>query len=86
MARPPSNGGGERKTLQYSSESNDKENEMRKHIREKRIRETGLQLSRPRGVLVRDHQNMEYYQVHGDKPVSMGRQHGIVVWPMNRGL
>ena len=27
---------------QYFSESNDKENEMRKHIREKRIGETGL--------------------------------------------
>ena len=34
-----SNGREERKTLQYFSES--KENEMHKHIREKRIREIG---------------------------------------------
>ena len=36
------NGGEERKTFQYFSESNDKENELQKHFREKRIRETGL--------------------------------------------
>ena len=35
-----SNGGEERETLQYFSES--KENEMRQHIREKRIRENRL--------------------------------------------
>ena len=29
------------------------------------------QLSRPRGVLSRDHQNMKYQQVHSDKPISM---------------
>ena len=29
------------------------------------------QLSRPRGVLIRDHQNMKYQQVHSDKPISM---------------
>ena len=28
------------------------------------------QLSRPRGVLIRDHQNMKYQQVHSDKPIS----------------
>ena len=37
-----SNGGKERKTFQYFSESNDKENEVQKHFREKRIRETWL--------------------------------------------
>ena len=37
-----SNGGEERKTFQYFSESNDKENEVQKHFREKRIRETWL--------------------------------------------
>ena len=36
-----SNGGEERKTFQYFSESNDRENELQKHFREKRIRETG---------------------------------------------
>ena len=40
-----SNGREERKTLQYFWES--KENEMNKHIREKRIRETGLFTSCP---------------------------------------
>ena len=30
-----------------------------------------IQLSRPRGVLIRDHQNMKYQQVHNDKPISM---------------
>ena len=29
------------------------------------------QLSRPRGALIRDHQNMNYQQVHSDKPISM---------------
>ena len=33
---------GDKDAHQYFSESNDKENEIRKHIREKRIRETGL--------------------------------------------
>ena len=37
-----SNGGEDRKTLQYFSESDDEENEIRKHIREKLIRETEL--------------------------------------------
>ena len=37
-----SNGGEERKTLLYFSESDDKENEIRKHIREKFIRDTEL--------------------------------------------
>ena len=37
-----SNGGEERKTFQYFSESNDKENEVQKHFREKRIRKTEL--------------------------------------------
>ena len=45
-AQPPvpgrTNGGGERENLQYFSESSDKENEIRIHVREKRIRETGL--------------------------------------------
>ena len=45
-AQPPGarlcNGGEERKTFQYFSESNDKENEVQKHFREKRIRETEL--------------------------------------------
>ena len=29
------------------------------------------QLSRPRGVLIREHQNMKYQQVHNDKPINM---------------
>ena len=33
---------GDEAAHQYFSKSNDKENEIRKHIREKRIRETGL--------------------------------------------
>ena len=33
---------GDEAAHQHFSESNDKENEIRKHIREKRIRETGL--------------------------------------------
>ena len=37
-----SNGGEDRKTLQYFLESDDEENEIRKHIREKLIRETEL--------------------------------------------
>ena len=45
-AQPPVpgryNGGEERKTFQYFSESSDKENEVQKHFREKRIRETEL--------------------------------------------
>ena len=36
------NGGGERENLQYFSESSGKENEMRIHIIERRIGETGL--------------------------------------------
>ena len=40
----------------------------------------GRQLSRSRGVLIRDHQNMKY-QVHSDKPL---KQNGIAVWPRNR--
>ena len=31
----------------------------------------GRQLSRPRGVPIRDHQNLKYQQVHSDKPISM---------------
>ena len=31
----------------------------------------GRQQSQPRGVLIRDHQNMKYQQVHSDKPISM---------------
>ena len=27
--------------------------------------------SRPKGVLIRDHQNMKYQQVHSDKPIIM---------------
>ena len=30
-----------------------------------------IQLSRPRGLLIRDHQNMKFQQVHSDKPISM---------------
>ena len=45
-AQPPVpgryNGGEERKTFQYFSESSDKENEVQKHFRGNRIRETGL--------------------------------------------
>jgi len=37
-----SNGEEERKTFQCFSENNDKENEVQKHFREKRIKETGL--------------------------------------------
>ena len=44
-AQPPvpglRNGGEERKTFLYFSESNDKENGVQKHFREKRIRESG---------------------------------------------
>ena len=40
-----SNGREERKTPQYFSESDDKENEIRKHIREELIRETELFLT-----------------------------------------
>ena len=61
-----SNGGEERKTLQNFSESDDKENEIRKHSREKLIRETGLFTSCPHetmagGILLAQYVDLYYF-------------------------